>query len=103
MQLSDEENSRYTTYMNKYSKACCGNTGSLVLSMGLAIAAICYLISERHFALTGLHESILVLGIIICVALADKIFSSLWTRWKMLLLISSLIAKISNTITIHNS
>lgn len=99
-QLSDEENNRYSTFMNNYSKSDGYNTGGLAISIVFVITITYYFVSVREVNSIAFSEYISFAAINICAALAGKLFGLIRARWKMLLLVSSLISKTSNTMII---
>ena len=94
--LSNEENLRYTTYINSYKNECGCNTGGFFMSMAFIITVVCYFILGGSLTSIKISDCIWLIGIVFCAALAGKIFGLLRARWKMIRLVSSLILQSNN-------
>ena len=94
--FSDEENLRFSTCMNSFSKECGCNTGGFIMSMGFMVTAGYYFISGGSFSGIGINQILTLAGITIGSAVAGKLFGLLRARWKMIQLISNLIFYNSN-------
>lgn len=94
-QLSDEENNRYTVYMNSYRKKVHPHITGFITYAGLMFAIVYYFVFKIPFIKVWYQEYFSIAGIVITVVVLSRLFTMLKARWKMLTLISSIIEKTS--------